>query len=257
MTTQQAARPGERGAPARGAGAPLVFQARDYHTGTAAQRTQRRRLGWVVGAVLVAVLAVSLAMVLASLVTAPGQPFQWQVLASRSATAWQRMDSQRLVFHALQLLLLLSIVLGLALHRKRARLVLDDQSLRYTSGLPVVWRWLDWQLDLQALRSGAVQWKLGGAPVPANPLSTLRLTWSKGARLGLSPARWYLPGGSSRSPVSSRTAWLAWCCGTLPKICPWCSRCSKTFPWYARCASAACRCRVQTANHPARSGART
>ena len=194
MSVKQAARPGERGAPAFGAGAPLVFQARDYHTGTAAQRTQRRRLGWVVGAVLVAALAVSLAMVLASLVTAPGQPFQWQMLASRSATAWQRMDSQRLVFHALQLLLLLSIVLGLALHRKRARLVLDDQSLRYTSGLPVVWRWLDWQLDLQALRSGAVQWKLGGAPVPANPLSTLRLTWSKGARLGLSPARWYLPG---------------------------------------------------------------
>ncbi|MES2609454.1 MAG: hypothetical protein V4679_04390 [Pseudomonadota bacterium] len=142
---------------------------------------------------MIAVLAVSLGMVVASLVTAPGQPFQWQVLASRSATAWQRSDPQRLAFQGLQLLLFLVIVLGLALHRRRARLVLDGQSLRYTSGLPIVWRWLDWQLDLEALRSGAVAWQLQGAPVPANPLSTLRLTWKSGARLGLSPARWYLP----------------------------------------------------------------
>ncbi|MBB6561805.1 hypothetical protein HNP48_004499 [Acidovorax soli] len=194
MTAPQAARPGERGAPALGAGAPLVFHARDYHTGTAAQRAQRRRLGRVVGIVLVMVLAVSLVMAVATLVGATAQPFPWQMLASRSAAAWQRADPLRLVFHALQLLLLLALVLGLALHRRRARLVLDNQSLRYTSGLPVVWRWLDWQLDLGALRSGAVSWQLAGAPVPANPLATLRITWKGGARLGLSPARWYLPG---------------------------------------------------------------
>lgn len=193
MTVQQAAWPGERGTPAFGAGVPLVFRARDYHTGSAAQRAQRRRLAWVTGVILVAVLAISLGMVLVSVVTAPGQPFQWQVLASRSATAWQRSDPHRLAFQGLQLLLFLMIVLGLALHRRRARLVLDGQSLRYTSGLPLVWRWLDWQLDLDALRSGAVAWQLQGAPVPANPLSALRLTWRSGVRPGLSPACWYLP----------------------------------------------------------------
>lgn len=194
MTTLQAPWPGERGAPAFGAGAPLVFRARDYHTGSATQRAQRRWLGWLVGVVLVVVLAVSLVMAVATLVSASAQPFPWQMLASRSVAAWQRADPVRLVFHALQLLLLLTLVLGLAVHRRRARLVLDGQSLRYASGVPVVWRWLDWHLDLDALRSGAVSWQLTGAPVPANPLATLRLTWKGGSRLGLSPARWYLPG---------------------------------------------------------------
>lgn len=194
MTVQQAAWPGERGTPAFGDGVPLIFRPRDYHTGSAAQRAQRRRLAWMAGVALIAVLAVSLGMVVMGLVTGPGQPFQWQVLARRSASAWQRSDPLRLVFHGLQLLLFLLIVLGLAWHRRRARLVLDGQSLRYASGLPLVWRWLDWQLDLNALRSGAVTWQLQGVPVPANPLSALRLTWKRGARLGLSPARWYLPG---------------------------------------------------------------
>lgn len=195
MTVPQTAWPDEkRGVPAFGGGTPLVFRARDYHTGSAEQRAQRRWLGWVVGVVLAVVLVVSLAMVVVSLVTATGQPFQWQILSTRTAAAWQRLDPERLLFHGLQLVLLLVLVLGVALHRARARLVLDAQSLRYTSGLPVVSRWLDWQLDLDALRSGAIQWQLSGAPVPANPLASLRLTWHKGMRPGLSIARWYLPG---------------------------------------------------------------
>ncbi len=194
MTVPKTAWSGERGTPAFGAGVPLVFRTREYRTGSAAQRTQRRRLAWVAALVLTAVLAVTLVMVVASLVTAPGQPFQWQVLASRSATAAQRLNPQSLVVPGLQLLLFLAVILGVALHLRRARLVLDDQSLRYTSGLPLVWRWLDWTLDLEALRSGAVSWQLQGAPVPVNPLSALRLTWKGRAPQGLSPARWYLPG---------------------------------------------------------------
>jgi len=91
------------------------------------------------------------------------------------------------------------VVIGVRhVHTNRARLILDDHTLHYRSGMPIVKRWLDWSLDLDAVRSLALPLRPVINPRGAHALRFYAVTWgtarSKGA-LGpqLRPASWYLP----------------------------------------------------------------
>jgi hypothetical protein len=88
--------------------------------------------------------------------------------------------------------------------RPRMRLRLDVLTLRYCSGVPFLSKWLDWTLDLDSIRSGAVVLRLvSAAPVASGlggelAMRTYAVTWmaqgskSPIARM-LRPCQWYLP----------------------------------------------------------------
>ena len=91
---------------------------------------------------------------------------------------------------------------GQAAHKKRARLILEPDTLRYTSGLPLLGRWLDWTLDLAAVRSNKLQLHLASIAMGPQPTYNYRLPWGKGLFVRqVRPAAWYLPNQATTAPV--------------------------------------------------------
>jgi hypothetical protein len=64
-----------------------------------------------------------------------------------------------------------------ASYKRNARLILDDDALRHVSGVPMLDKWLDWTLDVKALRRNNVTLKVMGTPLGAHPLHIYRLSW--------------------------------------------------------------------------------
>jgi hypothetical protein len=83
-----------------------------------------------------------------------------------------------------------------ASYKKNARLILDDDTLSHVSGVPVVGQWLDWTLDLNAIRRNNVTLKVMGAPLGAYPLHIYRLSWGDAGVFQIRqvrPSAWQLP----------------------------------------------------------------
>ena len=78
-------------------------------------------------------------------------------------------------------------------HDINARLMLDDKSLRYSSGLPLLSRWFDWHLDLDAVRSGKIKLRFSGNELGAQPVLMYRLSWGMSGLRQIRPAAWILP----------------------------------------------------------------
>lgn len=95
---------------------------------------------------------------------------------------------------------------------RRARLVLTDDRLSYHAGLPLMARWLDWTLDLNAVRQGAVGLQWAGAPMGRHPEALYRLTWGAGGLRGVRPAAWHVPGQPEppRQPPHAILGLVSW-----------------------------------------------
>lgn len=98
-------------------------------------------------------------------------------------------------------------------YKNRARLILDEHALHHRSGMPVLSRWLDWSLDLDAVRSQALSFSPVVNPRGAHALRFYAVTWgtarSRGA-LGpqLRPASWYVPEqAEARPPLFADLVW--------------------------------------------------
>lgn len=160
---------------------PLIFHWRDA-TGPLS------KVGvWLTFAIAVVIIAVYLWSF-----SIPWSSWPWKAI-------WQRFLDSPGKFVGLSLLystipLVTSVVV--VLRKRYARLTLDDRWLSYNCGLPILSKWLDWTLDLDAVRSE--QLKLGLAPNPAGSyaLSLYTLTWrdtqeNRGVRARqLRPANW-------------------------------------------------------------------
>jgi hypothetical protein len=75
-------------------------------------------------------------------------------------------------------------------------LVLDEHTLSYCSGLPVLQKWLDWTLDLDALRAQRLTFRLLANPRGFHSLQFYGVTWGPEAGAfarQLRPANWCLP----------------------------------------------------------------
>lgn len=97
-------------------------------------------------------------------------------------------------------------------HNKNARLLLNDKSLQYSSGLPLLSRWLDWKLDLDAIRSGKEKLRLNGRMYGKQPLFLYRFSWGVGGVRQMRPAAWVLP-NQTDLPVqepTSRWGYVSW-----------------------------------------------
>lgn len=94
-------------------------------------------------------------------------------------------------------------------HNKNARLKLDDSGMSYSSGLPVLNRWLDWHLDLNAIRSGKERLRLTGRMYGKQPLFLYRFSWGVGGIRQMRPASWVLPNHTTL-PVQEPTTFLGY-----------------------------------------------
>ncbi len=123
------------------------------------------------------------------------------------SVVWRKIvDKTRLEF-VLNLLVPLGMVLGITLYKRNARLFLDDGTLRYTSGLPFLGRWLDWHLDLHAIRANALFFKLAGTPMGTGPMHLFRLTWGEGFNniKQLRPSAWQLVNQPYPEPIKPKS----------------------------------------------------
>ena len=94
---------------------------------------------------------------------------------------------------SLHLVLGITTYFMLTKHQKNARLTLDDNTLSYSSGLPLLRRWLDWRLDLEAIRSGKIKLRFSGNELGAQPVLMYRLSWGISGLRQIRPAAWILP----------------------------------------------------------------
>jgi hypothetical protein len=111
--------------------AALVFHLQDGKT------LREQRLALVLLGILFLVILLTFWLVL---------QFSFEELAKIDWSAvWKKTSSKpgALVELALRGVLPLVILLGLYAHKKNARLTLDDNELKYTSGIPLIGRWLD------------------------------------------------------------------------------------------------------------------
>jgi hypothetical protein len=100
------------------------------------------------------------------------------------------------------LLILVAAPIGLWMqsrHQKNARLILDDNSVSYVSGLPLFHRWLDWHLDLEVIRSGSIKLRFTGNELGAQPVLMYRLSWGMSGLRHMRPAAWILPNQTETS----------------------------------------------------------
>jgi hypothetical protein len=79
-------------------------------------------------------------------------------------------------------------------HKKRARIWLDDESVRYVSGLPWIGKWIDWTWDLEAIRSKKLVLKVVNIPLNGQPLRMCRLSWGQFVNKQMRPYVWQLSG---------------------------------------------------------------
>lgn len=119
------------------------------------------------------------------------------------AQAWKKLLAKPFIFAepALYLLAMMFFLGGHVVHTKQARLTLETDSLRYTSGLPLLGRWLDWTLDLEAVRVNKLPLQLAGVAMGPQPTNNYRLSWGKGQVKQLRPAAWHLPNQAPVAPV--------------------------------------------------------
>lgn len=121
----------------------------------------------------------------------------WQNLLAKSAALWE------LALYPLAMVFFLG---GHVVHTKHARLTLQADTLRYTSGLPLLGPWLDWTLDLEAVRTHKLPLELAGVAMGPQPTNNYRLSWGKGLVRQLRPAAWHLPDQAPVSPVKPATS---------------------------------------------------
>lgn len=94
---------------------------------------------------------------------------------------------------SLHLVLGITTYFMLTEHQKNARLTLDDNTLSYSSGLPLLRRWLDWRLDLEDIRSKKIKLRFSGNELGAQPVLLYRLSWGISGLRQIRPAAWILP----------------------------------------------------------------
>jgi hypothetical protein len=94
-------------------------------------------------------------------------------------------------------------------HNKNARLMLDDKSLQYSSGLPLLSRWFDWQLDLEGVRSGKRKLNLNGRKYGKQPLALYRFSWGVSGLRQFRPAAWVLP-NQTALPLKEPTSFMGY-----------------------------------------------
>jgi hypothetical protein len=106
-------------------------------------------------------------------------------------------------------------VVGIAIHfmmskhRKNARLTLSDNTLNYSSGLPLFSRWFDWQLDLEDVRSGKLKLNLNGRKYGKQPLALYRFSWGVSGLRQFRPAAWALP-NQTALPLKEPTSFMGY-----------------------------------------------
>ena len=163
---------------------PLIFHWRQ--PGIA----QARRSGWVA----LGIAAIAIAAVL----------WVWFPILTEIdwPKLWEKPLAKPFKFAELVLILLAPMFLvgGHVVHTKQARLTLHTDTLRYASGLPLLGRWLDWTLDLDAVRANKLPLQLAGVAMGPQPTNNYRLSWGPGQLRQLRPAAWYLP---QQAPVAS------------------------------------------------------
>lgn len=141
------------------------------------------------GVVLMGFLAVGIIFVFDQLIPAEvWARFDWTVV-------WQKLLARPYEFAKFILASLGAIVMlgGLAAHKKRARLILEPDTLRYSCGLPLLGRWLDWTLDLEAVRANRLPLQLAGVAMGSQPVNNYTLSWRKVPAKRLRLAAWHLP----------------------------------------------------------------
>ena len=165
---------------------PLVFHWRQ--PGIA----QARRFGWVA----LGIAAIAIAAVL-------WLWFPVEILAQIDwSQVWKKILAKPFFFAELVLYLLAPMLFlgGQIVHTNRARLTLHTDTLCYASGLPLLGRWLDWTLDLEAVRANKLPLKLVGVAMGPQPTNNYRLSWGPAQLRQLRPAAWHLP---HQAPVAS------------------------------------------------------
>jgi hypothetical protein len=115
--------------------------------------------------------------------------------------AWQKLLARPVEFGQLILapLGVMAVLGGQAAHKKRARLILETDTLQYSSGLPVLGPLIDWTLDLKAVRANKLPLQLTGVAMGPQPANNYRLSWGMGQVKQLTPAAWHLP---DQAPVA-------------------------------------------------------
>jgi hypothetical protein len=150
--------------------------------------TLQKKVRWLV-------MAVALVGVVAIVWTSP---LSWATIKAVDWYAvWQKMARapDQLIRLALCPVFALLAIGGPILHKRRARLTLNERTLSYRSGLPVLQKWLDWTLDLDAIRSK--QLTLRQQADPRGMVRFYCVTWGPVAGAfarQLRPFSWYLPG---------------------------------------------------------------
>lgn len=162
--------------------APIIFQLRDVNG------LRDQRLAFVLFGILVLVTMVTLWLIF---------PISFEMLGKIDWSAvWKKTlnNPDALVELVLRGVVPVVALVGLFAHKRNARLTLDNDELRYTSGIPLIGRWLDWCLDLKAIRSNTLSFKLAGTPMGAQPMHLYRLTWGTGFNdlKQLRPSAWHL-----------------------------------------------------------------
>ena len=119
--------------------------------------------------------------------------------------AWEklRIKPSTLVEFTLYLVAITVFMFGHVLHKRRARLTLGTNTLGYSSGLPFIGRWLDWTLDIEAVRRNALPMQVIGVAIGPQPTNNYRLSWGKGQFERIRPAAWHLPGSVPQASVAS------------------------------------------------------
>lgn len=135
-------------------------------------------------------------------------PFPIEIFAKIDWSGfWKKVlhSPEGLVKGVLVPLIALLVLWAQVVHKKRARLTLDIDTLRYSSGVPVLGRWLDWTLDLETLRSNKLSLTVIGEAYGAQPLKCYRLAWGVGQLRQLRPTAWYLPDQPRVQPVRPKS----------------------------------------------------
>ncbi|MDO5691886.1 MAG: hypothetical protein Q4G70_05295 [Pseudomonadota bacterium] len=176
----------------------LVFHHRDPRVaGRPRQQVLMRALPWLT---LALVLVVPMGVALILLQHAPGGwPQVWVELLKLA-----QKDPVKNIGWLAQMLTV-PVVMWLVVHvPSRSRLVLTHDALQHLSGVPLLARWLDWRLDLNAVRAGTLKLQLAGAPFGANPLALYRVSWGRGGLHSFHPAAWHVPGQADTEPLKPR-----------------------------------------------------
>jgi hypothetical protein len=92
-------------------------------------------------------------------------------------------------------------------HKKNARLILENSTLSYVSGVPFAAKWLNWTLDLDAIRSEQLTFKVFGVPLGFRPLHSYGLSWSVGynSLKQVRVAKWHLSDQPAAEPTQPKS----------------------------------------------------